>query len=88
MCGIAAAVYENQAGPVIAGEVERHRRASVQLAGTEQLQGTYPFDFGRSVRRFRLNRFLHDLIVPANRQRFLADLGSAMAGAGLRRRGA
>lgn len=84
MCGIAAAVYENQAGPVIAGEVERHRQAmALQLAGAERLQGTYPFDFGRSVKAFRLNRFLHGLIVPASRERFRADEASAMTDAGL-----
>lgn len=84
MTGIAAAVYENQAGAVVAGEVERHRQAlAVQLAGAERLQGTYPFNFERSVKAFRLNRFLHDLIVPAQRQRFLADEAGAMREAGL-----
>ena len=84
MTGIAAAIYENQAGPVIAGEVERHRLAiATQLAGAERLTGTYPFTFGRSVKAFRLNRFLHGLIEPAQRERFLADEAAAMRDAGL-----
>ncbi|WP_367849303.1 gallate dioxygenase [Rhodoferax sp. WC2427] len=84
MTGIAAAVYENLAGPVIAGEVERHRQAmAVQLAGAERLQGSYPFNLQRSVKAFRLNTFLHGLVVPAQRQRFLADPGACMAEAGL-----
>ncbi len=79
MTGIAAAIYENQAGPVVAGEVARHRQAmGVQLAGAERLTGTYPFNFERSVKAFRLNRFLHDLIEPAKRQRFLADEATTM----------
>ncbi|BDT66578.1 2,3-dihydroxyphenylpropionate/2, 3-dihydroxicinnamic acid 1,2-dioxygenase [Comamonadaceae bacterium OS-1] len=84
MTGIAAAVYENLAGPVIAGEVERHRQAmAVQLAGAERLQGSYPFNLQRSVKAFRLNTFLHGLVVPAQRQRFLADPAACMAEAGL-----
>jgi gallate dioxygenase len=74
MTGIAAAVYENQAGPTVAGEVERHRRAmATQLTGMERLRGTYPYNFARSVKALRLNRFLHSLTAPAQRQRFMAD---------------
>ena len=72
MTGIATAIYENEPTPVVAGEVERHaRHMATQLAGAEQLTGTYPFDLQRSVRCYRLNRFLHDLIVPAQRAAFL-----------------
>jgi gallate dioxygenase len=80
MTGIAAAVYENLAGPTIAGEIERHRQSmGVQLAGAERLTGSYPFDFARSVKAFRLNRFLHELIVPETRARFLADEPTVLA---------
>ena len=84
MTGIAAAVYENQAGAPVAGEVERHRAAmAVQLAGAERIAGTYPFTLARSVQAYRLNRFLHGLIVPAHRARFLADEAATLAAAGL-----
>lgn len=84
MTGIATAIYENEPTPVVAGEVERHaRHMATQLAGAEQLTGTYPFDLQRSVRCYRLNRFLHDLIVPAQRAAFLADEEGAMVAAGL-----
>lgn len=80
MTGIAAAVYENLAGPTIAGEIERHRQSmGVQFAGAERLTGTYPFDFARSVKAFRLNRFLHELIIPETRARFLADEPTVLA---------
>ncbi|NDY90402.1 gallate dioxygenase [Ideonella livida] len=84
MTGIAAAVYENLAGPVIAGEVERHRQAiGQQLAGAERLTGTYPFTLARSVKAYRLNRYLHGLIDPARRARFRADEQADMQAAGL-----
>ncbi len=84
MTGIATAIYENQAMPPVAGEVSRHRaRMAEQLAGAERLTGTYPFDLGRSVRAYRLNRFLHRLIVPANRARFLADEAACLAASDL-----
>ena len=84
MTGIAAAVYENLAGPPVAAEVDRHRsRVATQLAGAQRLAGTYPFDFARSVKAYRLNKFLHDLVIPAERQRFLADEAACMRDAGL-----
>jgi len=85
MTGIATAIYENQAsvGPV-AGEVERHRaHMAKELAGADGLTGTYPFDLARSVKAYRLNRFLHELIVPAHRQAFMADPEAAFEQAGL-----
>ncbi len=84
MTGIAAAVYENLAGPPVAAEVERHRaHVAAQLSGAERLPGTYPFDFARSVKAFRLNRFLHGLIDPAQRACFLAGEDAACRAAGL-----
>ena len=69
-----AAVVEGEEGELAeSGEVERHRRhIAEQMAGAERLTGSYPFDFARSVKAYRINRFLHDLIVPARRARFLA----------------
>lgn len=84
MTGIAAAVYENLAGPVLAGEIDRHRQAmAVQLAGAERLAGTYPFNLARSVQSLRLSRFLHGLTMPARRACFLADEATSMRDAGL-----
>ena len=84
MTGIATAVYENLAAPPVAAEVDRHRaHVATQLAGAGRLPGTYPFDFARSVKAYRLNRFLHDLIVPERRAAFLADEDAACRAAGL-----
>lgn len=74
MTGIATAIYENQASAPVQGEVERHRaHMATQLHGAGALAGTYPFDLARSVKAYRLNRFLHGLIEPAVRERFLQD---------------
>lgn len=84
MTGIATAIYENQASPPVAGEVLRHRRhMAEQSAGLEKLAGTYPFTLERSVKAYRLNRFLHGMTRPEHRARFLADEEAAFAEAQL-----
>jgi len=84
MAGIATAVYENCTSTPVAGEADRHRRhMAEQLAGAEQLEGTYPFNFERSVKAYRLNKFLHALIDPETRARFLADEAVSMRSAQL-----
>lgn len=43
------------------------------MKGIEQLEGTYPFTLETSVRAYRINRYLHQLVQPAFRARFLSD---------------
>jgi len=75
MTAIATAVYENQAEPLPADRAAAARAlAGEQTKGLEVLEGTYPFDLDRSVRRYRFNKFLHDLIDPAHRSAFKANL--------------
>ena len=57
--------------------------AHLQLAGAERLEGSYLFTIERSVRAYRLNRFLHGLILPQARAAFLADPEAAFERAGL-----
>ncbi len=84
MAGIATMILENQAVPPAAAEIERHRaKIGEQLAGIEKLDGTYPFDLERSVKSYRVSKFLHALIEPAQRERFRADEAVAMREAGL-----
>lgn len=84
MTGIATAIYENV--DAVRDEVEiaaTRAEAARQLAGVEKLAGTYPFDFARSVKAFRLNDFLHRMVEPAHRAAFLADPEASFEAAGL-----
>ena len=84
MTGIATAIYEDAGPATDAQAVARTREAaSRQLAGVEKLAGTYPFDFARSTKAYRLNDFLHRLVEPAHRKRFLDDPEAAFEAAGL-----
>jgi gallate dioxygenase len=74
MTGLATVIFENEAlaPPLPANQTQTLYQARLreQTAGIEQLPGTYPFTLERSVRAYRLNKFLHRLIDPAFRQRF------------------
>ncbi len=84
MTGIATAVYENEAiEPPADVNGDHQRHIGHQLAGAEQLTGTYPFTLARSVKGFRINKFLHDLVEPDKRAHFLADPEAAFEAAGL-----
>jgi len=64
--------------------VLRHRqRMAEQTTGLEKLPGTYPFTLERSVKAYRLNKFLHGMTRPEHRARFLADEEAAFAEAQL-----
>lgn len=74
MTGIATLLLENRDRPLPADVNARHRaKMGEQLAGIETLEGTYPFTLERSARGYRLNKFLHRMIEPAWRARFLAE---------------
>jgi gallate dioxygenase len=84
MTGIATAIYEDVGATRDEGEIARLRvEGARQLAGVERLPGTYPFDYARSRKAYRLNDFLHRMVEPAHRARFLADPDGAFADAGL-----
>jgi len=74
MTGIAVAIYEGE----MVNATDQHTSEYLafcnhQLAGAENLPGTHPFTLERSVKAYRLNKFLHSLIDPQNRARFKAD---------------
>ena len=82
--GIATAIYENEAIAVPAATAERHRaHVGAQLEGAGQLAGTYPFTHARSLKGYRINKFLHRLVEPAYRAGFLAEPEAAFAAARL-----
>jgi gallate dioxygenase len=74
MTAIGIAIYEDEsvASPVetTSAFVEKMHH---EFKGVEKLPGTYPFTLQRSVKAYRLNKFLHRLTDPNHRQRFLAD---------------
>ena len=82
MTGIATAIYEDDAAPAPPdpGYLTHINR---QLAGIEKLTGTYPFTLARSVKGYRLNKFLHSLVDPAWRAKFRTDQESLFETAGL-----
>ena len=73
MTGIATAVYENEAAPPAAPDPLYLAHVRHQLDGVETLEGTYPFTLARSVKGYRLNKFLYRLIDPQWRMKFRAD---------------
>ncbi|PWC45807.1 gallate dioxygenase [Azospirillum sp. TSO22-1] len=84
MTGIAVAVYENQDRPLPVDKgAEQRAHIGRQLAGAETIDGIHPFTHAVSVKAYRLNRFLHRLIDPEHRRRFLEEPEAAFAAAGL-----
>ncbi|OHV32306.1 MULTISPECIES: gallate dioxygenase [Pseudofrankia] len=86
MTDIGTLVLENETAdlPVAAQDRHRHReRMAQQLRGIDRLPGTYPFDLARSLKAYRLNKYLHAMIDPAHRARFLADPEASFDEAGL-----
>lgn len=84
MTAIATLVYENEAGePREESTKEYLDHIHHQLRGVEKLEGTYPFTIETSVRAYRLNKFLHDLIHPSERRLFVTDEEAAFEQAGL-----
>jgi gallate dioxygenase len=78
MTPIASVIYEEASDeePDESNEVYLQRINS-ELAGVEELEGSYPFTLDRSVKGYRINRFLHDLIYPEQRELFLSDQEAA-----------
>lgn len=69
MTGIANLILEP-------AEVEESSAAAVvtnQLDGADKLQGTYPFTLEQSVRSYRLNKYLRDMVEPDHRALYLND---------------
>lgn len=71
---IATVVFEDEGDTPDKADLEAYRaHMGYELAGAETLQGTYPFTLDRSLKCFRINDFLHRLVIPEHRERFLKD---------------
>ena len=80
MTAIATAIYENEAEPMTVEQAQAARaKADFQTKGIEKLEGTYLFDLDRSVGHYRLNKFLHDLVIPEHRAMVINDEEAAFA---------
>ncbi len=82
MTAIATAIYEND-GEQAKPDSAYTDRINHQLAGIEKLAGTYPYTLDRSVKAYRLNKFLHSLTNPEWRAKFRADKEALFATSGL-----
>jgi len=84
MTAIATAIYENEASNDVGTNTKEYRHHMArQLDGADKIPGTYPFTLERSVKAYRLNKFLHDMVNPDHRKRFLADPEGSFNEAGL-----
>lgn len=74
VANIATLVFDDLGGEPDPAAAERHRQhISRELDGLAALPGTYPFTLARSHANRRLNAFLHALVRPEHRARFLSD---------------
>ncbi len=87
MTPIATLIFENDPDEDAEKDAESdaayRERIGEQWRGLDALPGTYPFTLDRSVKAYRLNAFLHSLLKPERRQRFLADPEGMFAEAAL-----
>jgi gallate dioxygenase len=84
MTPIATLIYEDVVeAPPAEDNAHYLKRIHHELDGIEKLEGSYPFTLATSVRAYRINDFLHRLIEPEHRRRFLEDEEAAYEAAGL-----
>ena len=73
MTAIVTAIYDNDGEYPAIGAFR-----DLQLEGIERLPGTYPYSLERSAKAYRLNGFLHDLIIPEYREAFRRNADELM----------
>ncbi|GKY88025.1 gallate dioxygenase [Sinisalibacter aestuarii] len=81
---IATLVFEDLGDAPDPDDVAAYRaHIGYQYEGADTLEGTYPFTHARSHENFRINTFLHDLVMPAHRARFIDDFDALAEERGL-----
>ncbi len=74
MTNIATLIFEDLGDPPSQKEIDDYRaHIGYELAGAEKLEGTHPFTLETSLRAYRVNDFLHRLVIPEHRERFVND---------------
>lgn len=81
---IATMILEDEGGAPDADAIEAYRaHIGYHYAGADKVEGTHPLTHARSQAAFRINSFLHDLIAPAHRERFIEDFDALAEERGL-----
>lgn len=84
MTNIATLVLEDLGDPPDDVAVDAHRQhIGLELEGVGALPGTYPFTHARSHANLRINRFLHALVQPDHRARFVSEFDALASEHGL-----
>ena len=84
MTPICSVILEERSEDGIEEGVESYlEKVNHQWVGIHDIEGTYPFTIDRSVKAYRLNKFLHDLIYPEQRKLFRTDQEAAFEEVGL-----
>jgi gallate dioxygenase len=74
MTATATVIYEDRPDPDEAQSVEAYAaQARREYGGVAEIEGSFPFTLDRSSKAYRLNRYLHGIIQPELRGRFLYD---------------
>ena len=74
MTATATVIYEDQPSADEKQSVEAYAaQARREYDGVAEIEGSYPFTLDRSSKAYRLNRYLHGIIQPELRGRFLYD---------------
>jgi len=74
MTATATVIFEDEPEDDESAGVDAYlAQARREYEGVMTLEGSYPFDFDRSSRAYRLNKYLHGIIQPELRGRFLYD---------------
>lgn len=76
-------LFEDTSAPAARTATASNQNSNPQLAGIEQIPGTYPFDVRSSVKALNINRFFWQLARPEYRERFQRNEAEACAEAGL-----
>lgn len=74
MTGIAVMLFENETRALPVDTTTAYlQHINHQLSGIENIEGTHPFTLAVSLKAYRINKFLHDLVIPEHRRKYLAD---------------